>query len=861
MLKTLTLIDNVLEPSTWEHIKTEDICASLKERYEVLPETARIYHEQIAESRDVTPIGHEGVLVLEEGIKRLQSLEGQLYAVVYPGTDPGTWLVIGKALAVMVVSMAVSKILAPSVPNAPTTRNQQVQSPNGVLSGRVNTPRLNGRIPSIYGTVWSVPDLLALPYSIFVGNREIEISYLCVGVGAYEIHEAVEGITPVDNISGAGLEVYGPNTSPNSGVPFYTVGDPIAEPVLDIDRSESVNGQVLRAPNENRVDTKNTLVFTWPDTIFCNDSSIDFTDKFEDGDAITIEGAFLNVTPVPLICPESVINLDGTYELLSVTSNTLVLVNPEAENTLWNCLETSGTSTAAVATITTTADRWTDWYTLPNTTKSVYANVVATQGMYADDGSNQTSRSASFKMEVQPIDGDGDNAGALETFMGTVIGSSTDHQVKGVTVKAALITPGRCKVRVMRTTPKDYDFNGVVVDEIQFRDLMSVKSVTQPHFGDITTVLTRTVVNQSALSIKERKLKLLVTRKLPQRISGSTFSSSLHSTRNAADIISAVCLDPRMGRRTPAEVDFDLIYSTVEEVVEYFGTPLAAEFCYTFSEVNISFEETLATIAQAVFCRAYRQASKIKLYFERSTEDSVLLFNHRNKLPGTEARTVYFGPRKDSDGVELTYTDPADDAITSYYIPEDRSAINPETLDIPGVRNIVQSHFHAWRAYNKINYQNVDVEFTATSEAGYLVTGHRILLADNTRPDMQDGEIVSQDGLIVTTSQPTIFETGVDYSIFLQLSDGSVENISCNPGNSEYTIILSHAPALPLSTAEDAYAKTTYYLVAETDNKIKNFLVNEITPQENKSYSVNCSNYDARFYEHDTDFINGLVTE
>jgi len=251
----LTIVENILDPKTWEHIETDDVCATLAERYSQFPATGRIYHGQIADSCDVTPRD-------EAGIERLQSLDGQIYVVVYPEFEAAAMFVL-KALATIAISMVVSKLLAPNVPTQ-TARNQQAQSPNGALSGRTNTARLNGRIPSIYGTVWSVPDQLALPYSIFDGNREIEISYLGVGTGLHEIHQAVDDWTPYEDISGQSLEVYGPNTSPNSGTPYFTIGDPIAEPILEVVRSKSVNGQVLRAPNENQVSAADTFVYTWP---------------------------------------------------------------------------------------------------------------------------------------------------------------------------------------------------------------------------------------------------------------------------------------------------------------------------------------------------------------------------------------------------------------------------------------------------------------------------------------------------------------------------------------------------------------------------------------------------------------------
>ncbi|KAG1245686.1 hypothetical protein G6F65_021099 [Rhizopus arrhizus] len=126
-------------------------------------------------------------------------------------------------------------------------------------------------------------------------------------------------------------------------------------------------------------------------------------------------------------------------------------------------------------------------------------------------------------------------------------------------------------MRARRLTNSDKDFEGSVVDEIQWRDLYACSTVDRAHFGDVTTVQSVTFATDGALAVKERKLNLLVTRKLPRRVSGSTFTSELYATTDVADIISAVCLDPLIGNRAPAEVDFDNIYSTAQEIREYFG--------------------------------------------------------------------------------------------------------------------------------------------------------------------------------------------------------------------------------------------------------------------------------------------------
>ena len=134
------------------------------------------------------------------------------------------------SLAVSAALSIVSMMLAPSPPNQ-TARNIRSESPNNGLSDRVNRERVNGRIPDIYGTVRSTPDLLCA-HRVFENHVEKEIAYMCIGRGAYEVSDIRDGTTPVADIAGASVAVYGPYTSPNGGQPQQVIGNQINVPVL-----------------------------------------------------------------------------------------------------------------------------------------------------------------------------------------------------------------------------------------------------------------------------------------------------------------------------------------------------------------------------------------------------------------------------------------------------------------------------------------------------------------------------------------------------------------------------------------------------------------------------------------------------
>ncbi len=505
--------------------------------------------------------------------------------------------------------------------------------------------------------------------------------------------------------------------------------------------------------------------------------------------------------------------------------------------------------------------KWIGPFILESVTRDgIIANFVALNGLYKDDGSVQYAIDVLVRVEITPINSSNVPIGSSYTYDIYVNGSSTNTQTRAASIITSTSTTGRCRVRAARITEADTTFTGTVVDEIKWRDLYALSFIDNANFGNVTLLKSKTYATAGALTLKERKLNLLVTRQIKRYLGGGSFTSGLESTKKAADIIMHVAQDPNIGNRQLYELDLDSIYqNSYVKPLDYFGTPEATEFCYTFDKDNLSFEETMQMIGSAIFNTSYRLGNVIKMSFEKSTDDSTLLFNHRNKLPGSETRSVTFGYRNDNDGIELEYVSPDDDAVITYYLPTDRSAVNPEKIETVGVRNFRQAYFLAWRAYNKLRYQNIQVEFDATQEADMSVPTDRILVSDNTRSGTQDGEVISQTGLTIYTSQKVKFDSGITYNVFLQLYDGTVESISVVEGPTSNSLILDTAPRLPLVTDSANYAQTTYILVGNTEVRKTAFLVTEKITQDGMTSKIRAGNYDARFYEHDTDYITGII--
>lgn len=1067
MTRRIIISKNPLEPESYEiHENVVDVPGFLMTQFPTWPDGGRIYHERVAQDHDVTPSD-------EASIERLNELDGDIYVVVYP---EGFVALILLVVVAVVALVAVAMLTKPAIPDA-SSRNQQAGSPNNELAARTNRPRLNGRIPEIYGIVRSTPDMIMPEYKYYEGNRKVEVAYMCVGRGSFTIYDVRDADTLIAYITSASAAFYGPNTSPNSGhAPQYSVGAPIGEPLYRPRKLEQVVGQELRPPNAASYSNRPDFKFQYPDRLY-NSTGVNFQDKFLPDDQVYISGATYSgvIEPVtqtaiaryvwnggsPYIEWQSgnpttffqngdllavsnssttatkkpfttswtgrarfrdngriyfdenpgddqpvedgfdfrtskdfvltnasyTYNLQGTYTITAKTSTKLTLQTPSAVNSEWDKIKTAtgyqtvtvegisrsvrftsageielqsgnwndidfptdtsvlvGTAnfttnlngTYQATSFSSSQDYWAldnpsgsnaewneinnyspwmtvtiqqthstdttsttfdgiysitamtssriyispapggpgiallsgfvnerteygssdtfqvlapfrsvnlngyytivgvglyemffgnptatsgDWNLLqfysgdqiqpancsiattggnwigpffmdePSMT-NIYSSFQAPNGMYKDDGKDQTRAQVEVQMLIYPAtSAGGGNGTAPLDIRRTLTGSAVQRDTIGATRKIGLGVgyTGYNLIYCRRLTAKDTAFEGQVVDTVKWEEVYMLSPEPLTQFGDVTTVHSKTYATGGALALKERKLNCLVGRKIPV-ISGFTgtypnmtpvYAPDPAVSTDAAQIFCALSLDPKFGNRTADELDFYNIFTARNAVQAYFNSANATLFSYTFDQTNISYEEAANAISQAAFCVAYRQGNVIKWKPEISTNDSVLIFNHRNKIPDTETRTVRFGAQNDHDSIQLEWVNPEDDAVETYFIPEDQSGSAPKKIETVGIRNIAQATWHAWRSYYKTLYQNVLCEFESTQEAALLIQRDRVMVADNTRADTQDGEVWDQDVLQLTLSQEVNFDPALTYTIFLQHVDGTVEAIPC----------------------------------------------------------------------------------
>ncbi|HAV5471419.1 TPA: hypothetical protein JI089_17615 [Acinetobacter baumannii] len=939
-LKKVIIVPDVYDRSTWSEADVEDVLAYIYQQFDVWPENAKIYHNQIAESCDVTPNHPKRI---NAQIEHIQTLEGTFYVVIEPAIEPFTIFMIITAI---LATYSLYTVLTMPKPQAPVAG-----SSNNELAQRSNQARLNARIPDIFGRVRSYPDLIAQTYTIYKDGIEIEECLMCIGRGYFQILDMRDGDTDVANIAGTSVSVYDPFTS-IVGTPIYQVGEAFTELPKFVRNSASINGQTIEMPNSAVLESSNVW-FQSPNLIKA--TGLDFTQYFAATDRVALSGAVYGVqdvnlsgsimvnedkmviiesttnidnpnlfkglqltgalvdvetttgTPpvtetntrdlsgqfivsgvtktvitggfhyeITLSNPEKVnanwqyvnnsytitagavlnrnansITLDDTYTINSVTADTIALVNPSAINNEWDKLLTlpnqSTQGQDVLVRFDAVSNKYVGWFNfdMPEATQAVFNFFFPNGLFYQDSKGGVWEEGITVVIELQAIDSKGDPVGSITTINQEI--RANNKSQFGRTIYIDLPTAGSFRFRLSRTTATQA---GKTQDTCKIKSVYGMAESNISDYGNVTIVRSRTVATDGALSIKERKLNCLVNRKLPVDGTGP-----LQVTRSAGQALINLALDQYIGRRTSAEVDIAQINAEIAKVNAYFGSDLMSEFNYTIDDDNLSFEEIAGMVASSAFCEPYRFGSLTRLKFEQPQENAVLLFNHRNKVPLTEKRSYTFGVQKDYDGVELEYTSDVDDARVKYIIPEDTTPKNPLKITTTGIRNEAQAKTRAWREWNKLQYKYVSCEMEVLDESELLIRNDRILVANNTVVSTQDGEVEAVDGLIIQTSQPCTFEAGHDYYIYLQMSDATVDMVPCTAGEDKYHVVLSRPPVQPLVVAADRYVKTLYTLVRADQTEAQAFMLEELTPQTQMTNTLKASNYDARFYERDHDFI------
>ena len=284
----------------------------LKSEFKEFPKHARIYHNAWHADNDITE-------KMQTNENYADSLDGMIIIVIYPSEPISA--AIWALYALVAVSLAASLYMFLTMPKPPSGMNDG--SSNNDLGNRQNKIRIGGRVPDIYGTLNSYPDLIAPAYRYYENNTEVEEILAVIGRGYYEVSAFKEGDTSIDQINGLSVSAYDPNTNITSASPMFRRGDLLTYAPLIASQSKSISGQTLLDPSYSKI-ISSAITFSFPNIINVA------TESFSAGETIVINGATFGINDESL---SGTANLDFTNKVITVASTKNIL-NPENFKTI-----------------------------------------------------------------------------------------------------------------------------------------------------------------------------------------------------------------------------------------------------------------------------------------------------------------------------------------------------------------------------------------------------------------------------------------------------------------------------------------------------------------------------------------------
>ncbi len=830
-------------------------------------------------------------------------------------------------IAIAVITAVATVLLMPSV-QVPNQGNQSQQSATNSLGSIQNEARVGQRIDDIFGYVSKhMPPLWQVPYRVGVNNEETEVLLCCLGRGRYQTWEDrwFDGNTRLIDIPNAQLSKYEPGTWPGNGSPSFQIGSDINEKIGIYRQSNDLNPAELLPPNDldNSLGTRWSITGTTITATFIP-SGFSITDSFIVGGKIRLSGFCFFSTPMSVTLystsypsgftftgGSTFVDLGQVDYIITALSSTTITIQvpsnaPTAIKDAW--LTMSGWSvpekyahmygqpgvdfyttnapafsglwykdsaktqpvTAGVFNITPLASEPFSGYigpfNVPTDADEIILNFVSASGFYKLVENRETAITADIEVLIEELNNDGSPTGNSTVY--PVSYSSNNSIRKSVFQTKRIVLPYvKSRVLARRITDRDKGDKVSNVDIIEWRDFYSFENVTDLDLGDVTLAHIVIPSNSQSRLIKERKQNVDVMRLITEYQGNGVFGpTESFATDNFAQILIHMSLDPFIGRQSLENINADGWLLLSQQIEDYFGSANAVRFGYDFDDTQVTYQDSFVQVAQVAMCKPYVQNGVYDLSFERQQNSSSMQITCRNKMPNTEIREDIF--ERQYDGVEVTWRDEVSGVSETFYVPEDRSATNPDRIDFNGCITREQAYKFAYRVYNRQIYNRYNVTFDVDEFGRNIIPGKRIDSPDGTRfvvrPDTTDGyrvfdgEVVEVNGLLVELSEPVVFVDGEDHYVTFTKSNGdNSDPILCTQVD-DFTIALSELPA---EAIYDGYSqdRTKFVLVSEQLREsiaiIPETIEFKMDDNGAETNTVSAINYDSRYYKNDFDVV------
>lgn len=409
---------------------------------------------------------------------------------------------------------------------------------------------------------------------------------------------------------------------------------------------------------------------------------------------------------------------------------------------------------------------------------------------YANDNGTMSNKTIEWRADARLID-DEDNALGSWFTLGTESITSNDHNAifKTYTYNVA---QGRYEVRATRLDAKDESARAG--HEIRW-GLAKGYIVSSKNYGNVTllAVVMRATDNLSQRS--SRMVNCIVTRKL-KTWSPSGGWSALTPTRSIAWALADILKASYGANLADKSIDLEVLHH-LDQIWNSRGDTFNAVF-----DSKLTVYEALSRVAKVGRAISFIQGGIVRFVRDEPKTIPVALFGPRNIMKNSLS-IQYIMPSEDTaDSVCVEYFSEKTwktSEVTGTF--EGVTADKTATVELFGCTNKQQALREATYMALANRYRRRIVTFTTELEGLVPTYGDLIAITHDMAHWGTGGEILAQNGLKLTLSEPVVFETEEPHYLALRKKDGSLGGIyEVKATEYDTEVLLLEAPDIEILT-------------------------------------------------------------
>lgn len=412
---------------------------------------------------------------------------------------------------------------------------------------------------------------------------------------------------------------------------------------------------------------------------------------------------------------------------------------------------------------------------------------------YANDNGSMGNKTIQWQVEARLIDDEDKALGGWFT-LGSESLTSNNHNAMYRTYSYT-VAQGRYEVRATRLDDKDETARAG--HEIRWGAAKGY-IVSEKNYGNVTllAVVMRATDNLSQRS--SRMVNCIVTRKLRTWSPNGGWSSP-QPTRSIAWALADILKADYGARLTDNAIDLSALYQ-LNQIWSKRGDTFNAVF-----DSKLTVYEALSRTAKVGRATAFIQGGIVRFVRDEPKIVPVALFGPRNIVKNSLS-IQYIMPSEDTaDSVCVEYFSERTwktSEVTGTF--EGSSSDKTATVELFGCTNKEQAHREAVYMAQANRYRRRIVTFTTELEGLVPSYGDLIAITHDMAKWGQGGEILAQDGLKLTLSEPVSFTEGQANYLALRKIDGSLSGpYVVTPTDYDTEVLLTDNPDIEILTGTD----------------------------------------------------------